>query len=186
MMTADEYRRVMLKNNILVILFLFVCIAGVIGAVLYYNKLKETNNKLKVAEAEIQLKNDSLREANEFLEVLKDSFAIQKERYAKILVSNNPTAIRAAAQTIERSRDSARAYAVAGYNKLKAKDFEGARIAFDKSEKFYNGYRDSYEVYYLLTRNKSKLNDPKVQQQVMNQVFTKFNSQGIIKRADLQ
>jgi hypothetical protein len=193
MMTAEEYRKIMLRKNLLIILFLCLCIIGVSGAIIYYNRLAANRKELKVAEVELQRKNDSLQRAttelqsaNQSLQELKDTLAKQKANYADILISKNPAVIKQAAKTLQVSRDSARIYAREGYRKLKAKDFKGAMDAFDKSEKFVNGYRDSYDVYFLLWKNRSNLNDPKVQKQIMQQVLTKYNSLRILSRTDLQ
>lgn len=185
-MTAEEYRKKIIRRNLLIVAVLAICLAGIVGAVTYYNKLKE-------AKAEVQLKNDSLKirtrelvEANRSLEILKDSLARQKEQYANILVSKNSTAINTVALRIEKSRDDARTYAREGYAKLKSRDFKGALKAFDMSEKSYNGYRDSYEVYFLLWTNRDKLDDPAVQKQIMQQVYSKHNSLRIISREDVR
>ena len=193
MMTVEEYKNRMLRKNLLIILFLCLCLIGISGAVIYYNRLKATSQALETAKINLQQKNDSLKtvtedllEANQYLQMLKDTLAKQREDYANILTSNNPKAIKQAAQTIENSRDSARIYARIGYNKLKAKDFNEARVAFDRSEKFYNGYRDSYDVYFLLWKNRDKLNDPKVQRQVIQQILAKYNSLRILSKEDLE
>ena len=185
MMTAEEYRRIMQRKNLLIVLFLILCIAGIAGAVIYYNQLKKTKDALNTTAIELEIKKDSLLRATESLQQLKDTLARQREDYANLIVSNDPVAINKAAQKIERSRDSARKYAREGYFKLQSRDFDGARMAFDKSEKFYNGYRDSYDVYFLLNQNKDKLNDPDVQKRVMQQVVNKYNSLRIISRNDV-
>ena len=193
MMTVEEYKNRMLRKNLLIILFLCLCLIGISGAVIYYNRLKVTSQALEIAKVNLEQKNDSLKrvtknllETNQYLQMLKDTLAKQREDYANILTSNNPKAIKQAAQTIEKSRDSARHYARVGYDKLKAKDFNGARVAFDISEKFYNGYRDSYDVYFLLLKNRDKLNDPKVQRQVIQQILAKYNSLRILSKEDLE
>ena len=185
MMSAGEYRKIMIRKNLLIILFLCLCIIGVTGMIVYYNKLKTTTAALETTKNNLQESNKNLEIANQYLLKLKDTLEKQKENYANVLTSNDPKAIKMAARTIEKSRDSARKYSREGYYKLKAKNFEGARADFDKSEKFYNGYRDSYDVYFLLWKNRGKLNEPKVQQQVMQQILTKYNSLRILSKDDL-
>ncbi len=120
----------------------------------------------------------------------KDSLAKQKERFENTVASavknNEPEILKSAVKTISTARDSARNYARIGYYKLKEKDFVGAKQAFDKSEKFYNGYRDSYEVSFLLSKNKDKLNDPKVQKELLEKIQKDYNSLGILSKADIK
>jgi hypothetical protein len=61
-------------------------------------------------------------------------------------------------------------------------DFRGALNAFDNSEQAYHGYRDSYEVYYLLWKNKQLLDDPEKQEELIQIIMKKYDTYGLLKK----
>lgn len=182
----ERERKKTVRYNLLMSLLFFFIIIGLGGAIYYYNQLKKLNIKVSNAETALTIKNDSLRDLTKALEVANNRLAAQKKGLENVIDSasrsENPATI---LKAVGNNRDSARIYARIGYNKLKQKDFAGAREAFEKSEAKYNGYHDSYEVGLLLRKNKDKLNDPVVQRQLLEKIYKEYNSLQIIKRTDI-
>ena len=171
MMTIEENRKRIYKTRLLLIVFFCVMIVGLSGAVYYYLQLRKTSKQLANSEEVLQVKNDSLKkvtndlhQANQYLVSSRQVLANQKliidsliTRFAK---DKNPSLLIGLADSITAGKDAAAAYEKLGYAKLKEKDLVAAKDAFNKSEKSYNGYHQVYEIWFLLYKNKDKLNDP--------------------------
>ena len=197
MMTAEEGRRRVLRNLILISLFFCLMILGIVGTVYYFQQLQKTTAALRKVEAGLIIVNDSLRAttldlnlANAALEKARDTLSKRKQEVDRLIEladsSNSISVLKPYVESLTVSRDSARSYARMGYSKLKAKDFKGAMEAFRSSEKAYNGYRDSYEVYFLLWSNRTKLEELSVRKQILKTVIEKYNSLRILNSGDLQ
>ncbi len=88
MMTAQEYKNRIVRKNLLIIVFLSLCLVGVSGAVVYYNKLKRTTKALKIAEINLQRKNDSLNKLTKNLQDANISLQILHYRRTRNLHYN--------------------------------------------------------------------------------------------------
>ncbi len=197
MMTIEENRKRIYKTRLLLIVFFCVMIVGLSGAVYYYLQLRKTSKQLANSEEVLQVKNDSLKkvtndlhQANQYLVSSRQVLANQKliidsliTRFAK---DKNPSLLIGLADSITAGKDAAAAYEKLGYAKLKEKDLVAAKDAFNKSEKSYNGYHQVYEIWFLLYKNKDKLNDPGVKQQLLQQIFVNYNRLGFLKPGDIQ
>lgn len=189
----NESRKKVIRFNTLLSLFFCFIIVGLAGAIYYYKKInnlyeeKEVLNiRLTKAAHKDSLNSDSIQKQN----IKLGEFAKLLEVCAtktKIPGFDSATAISLKAEVTDiKKRDSARKYSEIGYTKLKAYDFISAKNAFDKSEKFYNGYRESYEIYYLLYKNMNNLADPETQKKIMQKILTDYNSKNILKGSDIR
>jgi hypothetical protein len=197
MMTIEESRKRTYKTRLLLIAFFCVMIIGLSGAIYYYLKLRKASTQLANSEKILQVKNDSLRkvtndlhQANQYLESSRQVLANQKSIIDSLITRSvkdkNPSLLINLADSINTGRSTAAAYENLGYMKLKEKDLVAAKDAFNKSEKSYNGYHQVYEIWFLLYKNKDKLNDPEVKQQLLKQILTNYNRLGFLKPADIQ
>jgi hypothetical protein len=191
---VGKNRKRVFNYNLLLILCCCFVIIGFLGTIYFYSnlneakiKISEQNDSLKVLTKELKYSKDSLQEA-------KASIAKEKATNDSLLVklyeggndSKGIRGLRKIINNIRTSRDSARNYAHLGYEKLKQYDFPGAEEAFDKSEKSYSGFRDSYEVYFLLRNNRNIYNDPAVQKQLLQKIIEDYNSLGILSKKDIR
>ena len=184
MMTIEENRKKVVRNNILMSLLFCITIIAVIGAAYYYNSVKSSEIKLLTAKQQQQTLNDSLAIHKRKAENQLDTIAKLQRLLNNISQTPNncdsifiiQKKINNILRPVTNARDAAREFARSGYDKLIKKDLVGAMNDFDKSEKAYNGYHDSYEVYFLLWQNRNKLNDPKVQQQLLEKIQKDYNS----------
>lgn len=186
MKRVELNRRKAFRYNLLLILFLLVIMVGLFGAVWFFNELESKKAQLNEA-------NQKLEKANTELENIRNKLAKEKTNRDSIISliyrPSDTVRIKGIGKIItgiNNSRQQAEEYARAGYDKLKQYDFPAALDYFNKSEKAYNGYRDSYEVYYLLWQNKNQLDDPVVQDKVMTQIITKYNSLKRLSMADIR
>ena len=187
-------RKKLIRYNMLMTLFVCFVIAGLAGAVYFYIKLQnvtarleEANKKLEEAKKELQQKKDSLDATSisrNQLNAILDSLQRQPEHGEQSRYFNEIKKV--VDSSITTSREEARKYARTGYEKLKAYQFEAAMKQFAESEKAHKGYRDSYEVYQLLLKNKRNFNDPKVQRMLLEEIYTKYNSLGKLSRSDIK
>jgi hypothetical protein len=58
--------------------------------------------------------------------------------------------------------------------------------SFNKSEKAYNGYRDSYDVWFLLWSDRTNLGNPATQKKLLEKIFNDYNSLRILTQADIR
>ena len=174
MMTIEENRRKVFRTNLLLSLFFCVMLIGVIGAVYYYQESKE-------AKTLVQLKNDSLSRMGTTLDSINQSLLSSKRELEKQKASTdslirlsikdaNPAILRPVINRVDNSMKLAAEYELKGYGRLKAGDLIAAKDYFNKSEKAYNGYHQVYEIWFLLYKNRDKLNDPETKQRLLNQV----------------
>ena len=186
-MTAEENRKKVIKNNLAISLLFFITISGIGGAVYFYNESVKAKASLEQANNEVSRKNDSLKTINRDLDNLRDSLEKQKK-----ILNNQVEALTKPEVSINiltpvlAARDTARNYARIGYQQLKEGNFAAALNSFAKSEKSSPGYRDSYEVYFLLRKNRANLNDPAVQRQILEKIYKDYNSLQIIKKNDIK
>jgi cell division protein FtsB len=187
MMTVEENRKKVRKNNLLISLLFCLMIIGVAGAAYYYRNLKIAKTNVLRQKKELETLKDTLANQNERLESLVDSIINFKNILDSIsrttYVSNDFSRIQKNLDKLlqpaiheKSNRDSARQHARDGYDKLIKKDFIGAMNDFGKSEKFYNGYHESYEIHMLLRKNQDKLGDPAVQRQLLEKIKKDYNS----------
>jgi hypothetical protein len=194
-----EDRKKVIRYNILLSLFIIFIIAGLIGTIFYYRKLQQSNLKLAVSQRSESLAKDSLLKTTGALQRSKDSLqaaktilANEKSRNDSLLVEvskkcpQNIQGLQTAVTSITTSRKTARESAREGYEKLKNYDFQGAMDAFNRSEKAYNGYRDSYDIWFLLWSNRANLNSADVQKQLMEKIIKNFNSLKILAPSDIR
>jgi hypothetical protein len=62
-----------------------------------------------------------------------------------------------------------------GYERLLARDFEGARRAFEAAERSYPSFHQVYEIAHLLQREQSRLRSPEVQRRVLTQIISEYS-----------
>lgn len=184
MMTVEENRKKVRRNNLLISLLFLIMITGVGGAVYYYKNLKNAKLSLQKEKKEVETLKDKLQNQNARMQIVLDSV----ENFKNILdsiastthVSKDFELIRKNLDNILQpvivSRDSARIHARNGYDKLIKKDLAGAMEEFGKSENSYNGYHESYEIQMLLKKNKDKLNDTAVQRELLIKIRNDYNS----------
>jgi hypothetical protein len=193
---VQESRKKAIRFNTLLSLFVCLVIIGLAGAIYYYNKINDLYEQKEILNKNLANAADSIKKLNTVLE----GFAID---YKQSINTGNTTGV---ADTVlkklksvvnvittknldttkSRNRDTARKYSEIGYDRLKAYDFAGAKSAFDKSEKAFNGYRESYEIYYLLYKNMNMLHDAATQKRVMQKILTEYNSKNILKISDIR
>ena len=182
------------NNKIIIALLLVLSVAVGFAVYSYYElnntkaalstantRLNNTNDRLKTSEAELQLKTkvlDSVVASIRHTNARQDSLIN--------LAARSPAEARRILAPVIRDRDSAREYSKLGYRLLKQKDFAGAQKAFQASENAYNGYRDSYEVSFILRKNKKNLNDPAVQTRVLDQIYNQYNSRKMLQSTDIK
>ena len=190
-----ESRKKVIRYNIMMVLFFCVVIIGVAGSVYYFNESKRLNTKLKIAEIRLKFSNDTLTLTNNSLKLARDSIKILLDLRETQLItasenpgSNTMEKLKVLADSIQktRNRDSARAYSEIGYQKLSERKLIEAMYAFDKSEKWYNTYRESYEIYFLLWKNKKDLNIPAVQTQLLKKIQKDLDSKGFLKYINIK
>jgi len=194
----EENRKKVVRYNLLLSLFFAFIIVGLAGTIYYYNKLKKLNSQLEASKKRELLINDSLRKTASALQYSKDSLQEAKATLAKQKAINDSILIACFKATPTKksekvttlvnkltiSRDAAREFAREGYRKLKDHDLKGAMEAFNKSEKAYNGYRDSYDVWFLLWSNRANLDNPATQKQLLEKIFNNYNSLQILTQTD--
>lgn len=187
MMTAEENKRKIIQNNIRMSLLFAVTIIGIGVAIYFYGKLKDTNGKLRDTTASLESAKKDLKNAYDTLEKINQALSDTKKKLENILdaasQAPNPETV---LKPIAVKRDAAREYARIGYDKLKKNDLAGAMDAFHSSEESYHGYRDSYEVYLMLYKNRDSLNDRRVQQRLLEKIQKDYNSLQILKRSDIR
>ena len=187
MMSVEENRKKVRRNNLLVSLLFLVMIAGVAGAVYYYSNLKKAKIKVQEQKKELEKTKKELEISNKKLESyadFMDSISKVKIRLDSFAWANNPQNeilrqqinLNKLIYPVIKSRDSARKYTRNGYDKLNKNDFKGAMIEFEKSEKFYKGYHESNQIHQLLKENEDKLGDKEVQQQILIKINKDYNS----------
>jgi len=186
MSRMDINRRKAFRFNLLLILFLLVIMFGLFGAVRFYNALE--SKKAQLSEAY-----EKLEKANAELEEMRNNLAMQKSNRDSIIKliykpsdSLKVKGLDKIVSGIDHSRETAGKYARSGYMKLKNYDFKGALDDFNNSEKAYNGYRDSYEIYFLLWKNKERLDDTDAQREIMQMILKKYNSLRMITASDIR
>lgn len=191
-----DSRKRALKFNILLSLFFIVIITGLAGAIFYYNRINNLYEENNTLNSSLTKAIDSIKILNTTLESIaidykqsintgnttgvSDTEINKVNRIVNVITTTNLDTTKA------RNRDTARYYSEIGYARLKAYDFMGAKNAFDKSEKAFNGYRESYEIYYLLYKNMKQLNDAGTQKMIMNKILEKYNSKSILKATDIK
>jgi hypothetical protein len=184
---VQQKRRRVIAQNLLLFFLLLLMFIGISGSVYYYSELKEANTKLSKNEIVLKSQQNKLDSLNEILRqrniVLKKDKEFLESTIDSASHAKNPKLI---LQPIVAARDSARKYAETGYKMLKMRDFNGAFIAFNKSENFYNGYRESYEVAFLLRKNRQRWNDPQRQNELLDTIYRKLNSKKILRKEDIQ
>jgi len=57
-----------------------------------------------------------------------------------------------------------------GFERLLARDFEGARRAFEAAERSYPSFHQVYEIAHLLQREQARLHSPEVQKRVLARI----------------
>ena len=196
MMSVEENRKKVRRNNLLVSLLFLVMIIGVAGAVIFYRNLKLAKKTVQEQKHNVDSLNNILEKQNTRLELLVDTIILFKTQLDSIYKNSNvPNEIYKIQKNLDnilqpvitgRNRDSAREHARDGYDKLIAKDFKGAMVEFDKSEKFYNGYHESYEIKTLLKKNEDKLGDKEVQQQLLIKIKNEYNSLQKLNNRNIQ
>jgi hypothetical protein len=176
---------------------LFICfiIIGLAGALYFYHNLKDLNTKLGDTQQKLQESKDSLQESKDSLQLAKntltqykitiDNYVLLSDSINKHTDEKNP-GLDSLVKVINHSRDTAREYAHKGYYDLKDYHFDMAMKDFHKSELAYNGYHDSYEVYFLLWQSKQGFDDPVVQKQLMEKILAKYNSFGLLNKKDIR
>ena len=190
---VDDHRKKAIRYNILLSFCFLLVIGGLVGAIYYFCLVKSQKQTIKE-------KNESLVILTKELQYLKDSVQTSKDSLAKVKSRNDSlltelyrasgskgiVGITKVVEGINTSRDSARSYARLGYELLRKRDFTGAKDAFYKSEQAYNGYRNSYEIYFLLWQNKTKLNDPVTQRQLMTKIVKDYNTYNVLSPNDIR
>lgn len=175
------------------VLFFCVVIAGTTGSVYYFNKNKTLYAQLIKTSA-------ALEEAKKADSIKYELFISEKQQHAKDNARNDSLfvalskkcgnkdiqGVQSAVNAITLSRDSARKYSEIGYNNLSKNKFPEALEAFHKSEQWYNGYRESYEIYFLLWKNKKDLNDPALQTQLLKKIQKDLDSKGFLKYINIK
>lgn len=179
MLTLEEYTKRKRANNILVLILLLILTTSIISIIYLYKKLKTKTIDLEKAKIELQNKDAVMAY------VMKQSRGGEQKlaKVDSIVKSKNP---QKEFNTIIESAKFAEQFAREGYELLKVKNFIGAKNAFDKSEKSYIGYKSSYDIYFLLWKNRDKLNDPDTQKEILEIVYNKYNSFGILNKNDLK
>lgn len=196
----EENRKKVVRYNLLLSLFVVFIIVGLAGTIYYYNKLKRLNSELEASKIRELFINDSLKKTTIALQFSKDSLREAKATLAKQKAFNDSILIACYKTTsakksenvttlvnkLTTSRDAAREFAREGYRKLKDNDLRGAMEVFNKSEKAYNGYRDSYDVWFLLWSNRTSLDNPATKKQLLEKIFNDYNSLRILTQADIR
>lgn len=191
-----ESRKKVIRFNLLLILFFSLIIIGLAGAVYFFGVVKKQNEDLEKAKLKDSINTAIIKKQNDTLEYytirfkqllntgqIKDADSTLTKGVNSI-VNSITTSNLDSAKT--QSRDLAREFSEKGYAKLKNYDFRGALDAFNKSEKALNGYRESYEIYYLLHKNIDNLKDPDTQKRIMQKIQNDYNSKNILKASDIR
>jgi uncharacterized protein YukJ len=194
MMTVEENRRMVRRNNIMVSLLFLIMIFGIGGAIYYYHNLKQAKIKLQEQKKEVEMLRDKLLLQNEKYQLVFEEAEKLKAMIDSIArvrpVSNEFQVFRNDLNNILKpviiSRDSARMHARVGYDKLIRRDFTGAMEEFDKSDNFTNGYHESREIHMLLKNNKDKLNDTAVQRKLLLKIRNDYNSLQRLNNQNIQ
>lgn len=186
MSRMDANRRKAFRFNLLLILFFLVVMLGLFGAIRFYNALESKKAELKLAYDELEKKNvelDSIRAGLAKDKAIRDTIINQIYKPEDI---NRVKGFDTIIKKIDNSREAAGKYARSGYMKLKSYDFKRAMEDFRNSDKTYNGYRDSYEVYILLWKNKDRLDDKDAQREIMVTILKKYNSLRMLSYSDIR
>ena len=200
MMTIEENRKRIYRTKLILTVFFCIMIAGLSGAIFYYLRLQSTSTQLSKSEKILKGKTDSLNKAtdslskmatelnriNLYLDRLVKQKTITDSLIALSAGDKNRSILNSLADSLSSAKNLAAIYEKSGYMKLKEKDLVAAKDAFNKSEKSYNGYHQVYEIWFLLYKNKDKLNDPVVKQQLLEQILARYNKQGFLKPADIE
>ncbi|MGH2553019.1 MAG: hypothetical protein ACRDEB_04845, partial [Chitinophagaceae bacterium] len=184
MMTVEENRKKVRKNNLLVSLLFLIMIAGIGGAIYYYRNLKIAKVSLQKEKNEVEILKDRLQHQNEKFQIVFDEAERLKfmlDSIARIRPFSNEFQVfrndlDKILKPVTVSRDSARSHARVGYDKLIRKDLKGAMEEFGKSDNFYNGYHESQKIHILLKENKDKLDDTAVQRRLLLKIRNDYNS----------
>lgn len=186
MKRVELNRRKAFRYNLLLILFLLLIMVGLFGAVWFFNELETKKAELKSANQQLDSLNALYQAAtikatkeranrdSIITQIYKPSDSLKIKGLDKIVSG------------IDNSRETAGKFARSGYMKLKNHDFKGALSDFSNSDKAYNGYRDSYEIYFLLWKNKERLDDPDAQREIMQTILRKYNSLRMISTSDIR
>jgi len=187
----EANRKKIVYQNLWSSIFFALIIFGLAGTIFFYNQSESSkrremlvNDTLRMMATALQYSKDSLQEAKATLakqKAINDSILIV---LYKATPSKSSESITTAVNKLTNSRDAAREFNHEAYRKLKVRDFRGAMEAFNKSEKAYNGYRDSYDVWFLLWSNRAKLDNPTTQKQLLEKIVNNYNSLKILTNAD--
>lgn len=179
-------RKRALTYNLLLSLCLCLVIIGFIGTIHFYRKVKKSELKIIIQKDSLEQLSVELEKWQHLNKISEKKRQSNDSLLIKEFKRNGSKNIKPILNNISISSDSAHYYAQIGYNKLKHYDFIGAKDAFAKSEKSYSGYRDSYEVYMLLWKNRNSFDNPVIQKQIIEKIFVDYNSLGILKKTDIK
>lgn len=171
--------------NIAILGCILVMLVSIFMAISSYNQLNRTRAKLlekNIALAGAKAQIDSLLTASQQAKLLSE----QRNRTKDSLIIANPMAATTIIGEAKKNRDTALFLNKRGYELLKERDFPHALKCFQASENAYNGFADSYEMAFLLRKNRDKFNSSQGQEYLMQTIYSQYNKLRVIKETNIK